>query len=151
MQLECALDQAGTYGVSVTDRNFNQTGDYTFSFNRLNTPPGAVPITYGQVVSGTHTPNAEVDFYAFTGALGDRVLVRLTGAFVPAVGIRRSDGTQLCGTDGFTSNFLQLECALDQAGTYAVSVTDRNFSQTGSYTFWLNKLNPPAEAPTIAY
>src|SRR5207244_3425789 len=141
VQLECTLDQAGSYAVSVADRNFNQTGDYTFSLNRLNSPPGGTPVAYGQVVTGTHSPSAEVDFYTFTGAIAERVLVRLTSAFVPAVGIRRPDGTPLCSGHGCASNFVQLERALDQAGTYAVSVTDRNFTQVRRCTFFWNRSN----------
>ena len=85
----------------LSDRNFTQTGDYTLSLNNLNVPTGASPIGYSQIVSGTHAPIAELDFYTFTGAIGDRVFIRLTAAFVPAVAIRRPDGTRLCSTDGF--------------------------------------------------
>src|SRR5438477_11608810 len=75
LQLECPLDQAGTYAVSVADRNFSQTGDYALSLNTLNPPTAASPIIYGQAVSGKHSPSAEVDFYHFTGSVGDRVFV----------------------------------------------------------------------------
>src|SRR5207249_440124 len=145
------LDQTGTYSVAVTDRNFTQTGDYTFSFNRLNNPPGGLPITYGQEIGRASSRDTVVDFVAFTGADGERLLVRLTGTFVPAAAVRRPDGTSLCSTDRDCSNFLQLECALDQAGTYAVSVTDRNFTQTGDYTFSFNRLNNPPGGLPITY
>src|SRR5207253_1792331 len=120
--------------IMLSDRNFTQTGDYTLSLNNLNVPAGASPIGYSQIVSGTHTPIAELDFYTFTGAIGDRVIIRMTSAFVPAAEIRRPDGTSLCSTDGYTSKFLQLECTLDRAGTHAIMVSDRNFTQTGDYT-----------------
>ena len=151
LQLECLLDVAGSYALLVTDRNFNQSGAYTFSLNRLNPPADPAPVIYGQTVTGSQDPAADLSFHSFSGAVGDRVLLRLTSAFRPHVSLRRPDGTQLCVADNQFSNFLQLECLLDVAGSYALLVTDRNFNQSGAYTFSLNRLNPPADPAPVIY
>src|SRR5205085_2222610 len=85
LQLECVLDADLIYTIVVTDRNASQTGSYTFSLSRLNPPANALPISYGKALTGTHDPSAELKLYAFTGVNGDRVVVRMAGAFLPSV------------------------------------------------------------------
>src|SRR5436853_248209 len=91
-----------------------------------------------------------MDFHTFTGATGERVFLRMTGAFIPAVAIRRPDGKIGRATCRKECKYLQLEYDQEQKGLHAIVVTDRNLSQTGDYTFSLNRLIPPAGAWMLA-
>jgi hypothetical protein len=95
-------------------------------------------VTYGQVVSGSHTPAAEVDAWTFTGATADMVAVHLTSAFQGSVWISRPDGTTLCSTVSF-SGILDLACTLDRSGAHAIWVTDRTVTEAGTYSLQLLK------------
>lgn len=135
--LECVLDAAGPHNLVVTDRNISQVGAYTFTLNRLNPPTIGTPVTYGQTASGTHDPVAELDFHTFTGAVGERIRINVTSTFLPSVSIRRPDGTQLCAGDNGSAGSLQLDCTLNSAGGHSIIITDRNLSQTGTYSLTL--------------
>src|SRR5262249_21280588 len=134
-----------------TDRNFVQTGTFSLSLNKLNPPLVSIPITYGQTVTGTHDPSAELKLYTFTRATGHRVVGRMTSVFLPTAVIRRPDGTQLCATDNAFGGVLSLECLLHVPYTPPFPSTDRNFVQTGAFSLSLNKLNPPLVSTAITY
>ncbi len=148
--LSCTLDRDGPHTVWVTDRTVTETGTYTFTLNRLNPPAISTPLAYGQVVTGTHTPSAEVDAHVFTGVTGEMVYFRMLSAFQGHAWISRPDGTTLCSAASFGGTF-ELSCTLDRDGAHTVWVTDRTVTETGTYTFTLNRLNPPAVSTPIVY
>src|SRR5207244_2647652 len=79
--------------------------------------------------------------------------LRLTSTFLPAVYLRRPDGTQLagCATDNGIAGDWKSESVLDRDGPHAFYITDRNLNQTGTYTFSLLRVNPPTTAQPLAY
>src|SRR5207249_1054248 len=112
----------------VTDRNFTQTGNYTFGLNKLNPPAGAPTIAYGNTVNGTHDPVAEIDTYLFAGTTSDSIRVQVNGAFPLSVSVRRPDGTPVCSGSNSGGN-LQVNCVLDRTGNHSILITDRDFNQ----------------------
>src|SRR2546430_12549564 len=61
--LERTFGSAGTYFLLASDDNGAEVGDYSLSLQRLNQPVGALPISYGQTLSGSLTNAAQSDAY----------------------------------------------------------------------------------------
>src|SRR5437867_10144291 len=74
----CVLDNTQPHTILISDTNGDESGDYVFTLQRVNSPPNPTPITYGESVTGTINPQVELDVYSFSGAVGDKLLLRMT-------------------------------------------------------------------------
>ncbi len=139
----CALPGTGTYSILGYDDLYGMyTGDYHIYLQRLNNPGNAVPITFGQTLTGSIVTSAEMDTYTFTASEGDRVLVRMSqtsGSLWPGVRIYGSDGTKLCEKHSPDAVIVEIAgCSLPGAGTYTILAFDDLFGMyTGNYQIYL--------------
>ena len=119
-----------------------------------------VALNFGDPPStGSITSSGDVDCFAFTGVVGDRVRVRVaktSGTLGPLVTVRRPNATVACGPAKATT--VELNCTVNAAGVWAISVEDAAGTHTGNYAIAINTLNSPhgctaltnAAAPTTA-
>ena len=153
ISLECTLDTAGAHTVLAGDRHRDGMGEYSFYLQRLNSPGGATPLTFGEVFTASLVLQSERDSYTFSGATGDVVRLdmnRTGGSINSEVDVYRPDGTELC-EDSTTGSYISLECTLDTAGTYTVLAGDRHQDGTGEYSFYLQRLNNPGGATPLTF
>src|SRR3989454_173097 len=73
----CVLDNTDPYTILVSDNFGDEIGNYVLTLQRVNSPPNPTPISYGQNIAGTISPQVELDVYSFSGAVGDKLLVRM--------------------------------------------------------------------------
>src|SRR3989442_292561 len=126
---------------------------------RVNSPPNPTPISYGQNIAGTISPQAELDVYSFSGAVGDKLLVRMlptSSSLEPQIRVFRSDGSSLCSAaNPFTngaSGLLELStCVLDNTDPHTILVSDNFGDETGNYVLTLQRTNGLANSTGIAY
>ncbi len=153
-EAECSLDTSGTHTILVADSGGNDTGTYTLYLRRPNNPVNAIPIAFGDILSGTIDPAIELDAYTFDGTAGDQVFVRMTatsGDIDPQFEVYAPDGTQLCSDSGYGSTPAEAECSLDSDGTYAILGGDRGGNDTGTYTLELQQSNNLANATPVTF
>jgi hypothetical protein len=156
LDIECGSLTGGTYSVRLAEYGADHTGAYTLYVNKLNPPAGSTAIAYDQTKSAdiSATDPSDVDFFRFTAAAGDRILVRVvqaTGSQMnPLVTIYKPDGTSAgCTTQSTT--LVDLSCGPLGAGAHAIRVSDLSVDTTGAYRIYLNRLNNAVGAPTLAY
>ncbi len=155
-ELTCVLDATGTHTLLVGDYYGSTAGTYRLSMQRTSnvTNPPPVALAYGDTVSATLSATLETDVYTFSGAAGERMLIRLLD--LPEVSnlemqfwLYRPNGTVLCGSWSYT--LAELACLLDASGTHTLLVGDLYGDLVGSYRLHLQRLNPPASAAPLAY
>ena len=144
------LSIVGTYTVLVSDGfNGTRTGDYNLYLQRLNNPGNALPLSFGQTVSGTIAIPAEMDTYTFPADAGDVILLgmsRVSGDLWQEIRLYDPDGN-LLGAES-SSHHVEVTKTLSIAGTYTVLVSDGfNGTLTGDYSISLQKL--PSPTPTV--
>jgi hypothetical protein len=147
----CALTSTGMYTLLAFDSdNAVHTGDYYLFLQRLNNAGNAVPIGFGQTLSGTIATAGETDTYTFTASAGDMVLVRMSktsGNIWPGIRVYGPDGTKLCDTYGSTTARIA-SCALASAGMYTILAFDGyNGTYAGDYSLYLQSAGPVNPAP----
>jgi hypothetical protein len=121
------LPSSGVYTlVAYEGYDGQNVGGYCLYLQRLNKPAGAVPIAYGQALTGSITSEAQMDTYSLTGKAGDRVTVRmekLTGIMWAGVRIYAPSGALLAEQRSpLVAEMAGFE--LPAAGTYTVLAFD---------------------------
>ena len=144
-QVDSTLPANGTYLVIVRDDNISDTGNFAFSWQKVNSNPGnAAALDSGQVAVGdisTTTAAPPWWYYSFTGTVGDMVTLRAartsgsTLNFNLALELYGPDGTRI-GNAGW-----QVDSTLPANGTYLVIVRDDNISDTGGFAVTRQRLN----------
>ena len=133
LELNCTLTSDGSHTISVSG-SAGQNGEYNLFLQRSNQPTDQTAIAYGQTLSDNITIAPEMDVFAFTGSIGDRVIVRMqitSGSFDPNLRIYNPNGNQLCTSDTIF-DLLELNCILTADGLHTIfAYGDSN--QTGSY------------------
>lgn len=99
VELTCTLDATGEHAIIAADLGRDETGDYCISLQRMNGPAKVIPISYGSGRTNFIYVPCAIHAYAFNGAAGDRVAVRMarTSGIFPDLRLHRPDGSQLCG------------------------------------------------------
>ena len=151
----CQLADSGTYTLMAFESfNRTNTGTYSLYLQRLNNPGRALPIGFGQTLSGTIDPGGEFDTYTFTAAANDKILARMirtTGTFAPEIKVFNAHGVEVCGNysspiAGFSG------CQLADSGTYTILAFESfNGTNTGTYSLYLQRLNNPGKALPIDF
>ena len=104
---------------------------------------GCTALTFGDppTSAGIGLPG-EQDCFTFTGAVGDRVRVRVaetSGLLQAVTTIVRPSSSVACGP----SNSTEVNCAVNAAGTWTIRVNDKGGSQTGQYAIALQRTSNP--------
>jgi hypothetical protein len=73
----CTLSMDGRHTILVGDDYGTDVGVYNLHLERLVTPVGGNTLPDAQVHPGTITAAAELDAYTFSGAVGDKLLLRV--------------------------------------------------------------------------
>ncbi|NJM41114.1 MAG: hypothetical protein HC853_10200 [Anaerolineae bacterium] len=124
-------------------------GGYRLYLQRTNNPANAATLAYGLTASGILTGAPEFIVYAFNGAVGDHLLLRLaetSNDLNPELRVYRPDGTLLCDTFSYGS-IAELNCLLDVVGTFTILLG----SNVGGYRLYLQRTNNPVYATPLAY
>jgi RHS repeat-associated protein len=141
------LPTAGTYSIFV-DPTGPRTGSITLTLTSVPADP-SVPITVdGAPVTHTITAKGQNANSTFTGSVGQRVFVNVTGNTISVVTVRlqKPDGTTLDSTTtGSSTSYIDLN-TLPTAGTYTLLV-DPNGTATGSITLTLTSVPADPTGP----
>jgi len=147
----CTLAAGGTYSVFAFDGSgLGYTGDYYLYLQRLNNPSNAVPISFGQTLSGSILSPAQMNTYTFTASPGDIVLVRATSFKLrwdylwPGIRVYDPSGVKLCEASNTAGTAEITSCVLHAGGTYSVLVFDYPYAtKTGDYYLYLQQAGVP--------
>jgi hypothetical protein len=145
---------SGTYTIHISDGfNGTLTGSYSLFLQKLNPPAGAVPIAYSQTLPGSINAPAEMDAFTFAAAAGDTVLVSLSRASGDLwQQVRLLDPTGALLNQASAPGHTELTYGISVSGAYTLLLADGfNGTMTGSYSLFLQKLDPPVNATPIAY
>ena len=148
------LSETGTYTITIFDDGANNTGDYNFTLESINSPGDITRISYGDSIVGTIDPTSDIDLYTFDAQTGDIVDLRLSDSsiildssfkiFSPS----HKEIPQVTG--GVGSAILENE-QLNETGTYTVAIFDDGANNTGDYNFTLESINNPGDVTPIRY
>lgn len=141
-RVDFRLTQAGTHAILVTDRTGDNTGTYNLSLQRVSPLPRfGTAVKYGQTVGGQNlAPAGDLDFVVFNGEPGSTISVeaaRTAGVVQPCLELYRPDGVLVAAACDPSSGVNRIDTALAQAGTHALVVRDRVYTQTGTYSVTL--------------
>jgi hypothetical protein len=140
-ELNCSVNVAGTWTITVEDAAGTRTGDYAIAIQRLNSPVDCTAISHGAApTAATIASPAEMDCYTFSGVPENEIRVRVaetSGTLVARNDLVRPDGTTVCAA---TTN-TDLTCPLDATGTHTIFVADNAGSQTGDYAIAMRRLD----------
>jgi hypothetical protein len=150
-EINCSINAAGTWTITVQDAAGTRTGNYRIAIQRLNNPVGCTAISSGATpTNGFIGSAAEMDCFTFTGAVGGRFRVRVaetSGTLGARDDVVRLDGTTVCAA---TTN-LDLTCPLDAAGTHTIIVADNGGTQTGNYAIAIRRLDSNSGCTTLTF
>jgi hypothetical protein len=153
----CTITSAGTHTILAAETNGKDTGGYYLNIQRLNNPVNAVPIAFGQTLSGSIALPTQSDPYTLAANAGDKVLFRMSassGNLNPGIYLYGSDGshlTYLLCTRIYTHFPETIICSLTDTGIYSIFLGDYYGSKTGEYYFYIQRLNNPGNAVSIAF
>ena len=144
------LPSDGTYSVLAGSWEPTVGGGYSLHLQRVSDPANPTSISYGDTVSGTIDPRAEMDPYTFIGSAGDIVLVRMW-SWAPVVWLYDQDGSYLTGDQGeVESSFAHIfDYTLPSDGTYTILAG--RWLETGGYSLHLQRVSDPANSTSISY
>jgi len=112
-----------------------------------------IPMTYGQIVTGSILTVGQVVSYTFTAEAGDVVLIgmgKVSGSFWQGISLYDPDGNLLNETS--SPSHAELTKTLSVSGTYTILAYDGyNGTWTGSYALYLQRLNNPADAAILLF
>src|SRR5262249_24796401 len=150
VEVQCLLDATGAYTLTAADAVGDKAGGYGIHLQRTNAPVNATAINFGGAGPGTLDLPAEVEAYSFSGAAGDKILLRMarsSGDIQPRAYIYRPDGTVLCGSEGLW--FTETPCVLDATGTHAFLAAGANGFSTGAYGVEVQRTSGPGNAAPL--
>ncbi len=146
--LRQVLPSSGTYTVSLSDASSDEIGDYRILLERLfPRSPTTKALVQGVTHNDTIDPLGEWDFYAFSGSVGDNIIIEaraLDTAMEPCFSLYRPDGSLMdsspCATNRYTQ---QLSVVLDQRGIHYLHIQDASTDEIGSYDIVLQCIVGP--------
>lgn len=151
----CLISDPGSYKIYAGDYGNTQTGNYLISLQRLNNPVNASPLAFGQTLSSNISNAAELDAFTFSGVAGDRVMIAgaiTLGLIDPQIRLYRPGGTMICEAFYGTGGMAEInDCALPVDGTYTILFADYQYTETGNYGIYLQRLNNPGNASALTY
>jgi len=112
--------------------------------------PNCPVLEFGAAVNGSIQSAGQVDCYAFSGAAGDRVRVRVVetnGSLFAQTRVLRPDGTEVCGRNVYRES----TCVLDTTGTHLLTVRDEYGTALGKYSATLQRVNDPVGCSVLRY
>ena len=111
-------------------------------------------INFGQTIECSISAIAELDTYRFMATGNDIIQVRVTrisDTLRPRARVINPNGTQVCGDDSGNPVTWIDRCQITSTGTYSLRVDDTFTSNKGGYTVYIQRLNNPGNAQSIAF
>ena len=146
---DCKLEKDGKYTILLSDINGDSTGNYSFYFQKLNSPT-ATEINYNHSIVASISPSTEMDEYSFYGNANDIVLCRMIfhqDNLDPAIQIFDAIGMNLTRCEMKVNNgtydrkAAESTCKLIHNGNYTIFLSDLNGDSTGNYSFSFKRSN----------
>ena len=145
-QRTCAIDSTGSYTILVRDDPFLglETGTYALAIQRLNSPVGCTPLSFGAApFVGSITTAQEIDCYTFSGAPGGQIQIAApvtAGTNARTWDVFDPSGQLVCSLTPDNP-----PCPLADTGTYAILVESisTGFVATFDYAVAIQRLNNP--------
>ncbi|MDJ0838131.1 MAG: hypothetical protein QNK37_16565 [Acidobacteriota bacterium] len=145
-----SIPETGVYSLQALDYGREHSGDYKLRLNRLNNPPGAIPLNFGETFSGDIQKN--VDTFSFTAIAGDRIHAYMKSTAVdPGIYLFGPDGITIANDYEQTWGLAQFWATAPTTGVYAVQALDYGRENSGDYELQLNRLNNPAGAVQLEF
>lgn len=149
IQIDQTLTKAGIYRIIVTEDGNNDIVQYNLSLTRMYPfQAGAVGIKYGQVLSDEINPQTDLDWFVFSGTMGDQIrlnAVKTGGGYYASVcfEVYQPDTTLLatktCGVNPL------LDATLTQTGTYRILVSEDGNNDVVTYNLGAQCLSGPCK------
>ncbi|MEO1626009.1 MAG: hypothetical protein AAFV25_12695, partial [Bacteroidota bacterium] len=141
-----AIDAEGMYTIVVSDQRYNDTGDYSFSFLKLNSVDCATKIDCNGVLKASLDERAEVDTYVFEGTEGDRLLAFMRGevkGIESDLQLYDAQGTLVASSEARGRLARLGAFTLPSTGLYTLLAKDGNGNDTGNYFLTMRYVNEP--------
>jgi hypothetical protein len=157
INLDANLTSTGTYTLSVSDVNSDESGNYSLHIDAYPPTDNWVGFAYDLPVLEELGHVSDMDFLAFSGAAGTeiRLTVRsLTGGLDPQLEVWDPQGNLISDTfcNGSYSSLCttSADLSLSMTGIYRVGLTDVGWNETGNYDLGVSCLfgDCPTEAPS---
>jgi len=148
---DCTLLSNGTHTIMIKDFGGTNTGAYRFYIQRLNSPVGCTGMTFNAPpVAGSFTVAAQENCYQFSGVVGDIIrldIAETSGAIATYWQVLDSGGTVVCDWEIIPPT----DCTLLSSGTHTVMIKDFGGTNTGTYRFYIQRLNSPVSCTGVAF
>jgi hypothetical protein len=150
--IDATLTTAGVYTVVVSDNGNDETGAYNLTYQRLDQPCNATPLTCGQTLSGVLTIPGQQYFHTFTAEASDPVTIRMAvtaGAMNPSLELFGPDGASIASEYTDWGTYASLDKLLPATGVYTVIASDAGNDEAGHYRLIWQHLSDPCNATEL--
>ena len=147
-ELTTTAPVTGTYLLTVSDENGDNTGTYTLFTQRPNNPANTTPLTFGVPVNaGTSTNGADLDTYTFSGTAGESTAGPDAGTgYTTKLRLYAPNGTLI--QQAAEGVFSDISLTLPATGTYVLIASDNAVNTIRSlYPSGRSHLRPPSLPP----
>jgi len=145
------LEKGGEFILSISDYNQAGSGDYAFTLQRLNNPGGAEILNFGQVTTARISTPTAINVYSFQAQEGDYILMPFAkvgiGDFCPYVAIYDEEGNKI--REKSATSTASISHRFSRTGRYTIVIHDTGYTNTGSYSFTIQRLNNPGGAEEL--
>ncbi|MEM9917705.1 MAG: GEVED domain-containing protein [Bacteroidota bacterium] len=141
-----AITETGTYTLLVSDQRYNDVGDYSLSFLKLNSVECGAKIDCDQTIEATLEERAEVDTYVFDGIEGDRLVVFMRGGvkeLEASMELYDEDGELVAASESMGRLARIGAVSLPSTGKYTLLAKDANNNDVGNYFLTMRYANEP--------
>ncbi len=150
----CAATSSGTFTLRVDDQAGSGTGNYKVYLQKLNAVGNALPVAFGQIITGTLASAIEGDAFTLEMARDDQAILRLVrtaGNYRPQLRVYNQAGTLVCGNYTVGTPVNLEPCSITESGTYAILVDNQQLAATGDYALHIQKRNLPGSTTALQF
>jgi hypothetical protein len=157
--MEVTLTNTGPYFIFASDRLRHNSGRYFLSLYKLNSVEDAIPVSYGETVTGTIDKPGRAIAYRLEPRAGD--LVRIVMRKAPGSNTTLNPNLELRlisdrllwrdfapAADGQSAT---LEAEIVNDGSYLLLAEDADQANTGAYGLSVSRITPPDQPRRIEY
>ncbi len=145
-----SVDSTDQFSVFIFDANGNDTGEYGFTYQDLNSDCGNIHATQKEYVHSAISKNAEIHAMRIGMAAGDGLVCKalaLNQGFETKVEIYDPHGQKIAGNRvSGKANDLIIPTVLDE-GMYTILLSDDRANDKSEYHFSISLINPDCAYP----
>ena len=154
------LNEPGNYYLIAKMKPEMAPGSYGLYLESLINPGTITYLSYNESITASISNITEMDLYSFTGSDGDKIIVRYKGWYhicgpstvcgsIAKIIICHANGTFITSQSSSVSG--EITTQLPESGSYLIIFQDSGNDETGTYTLYLTKLNPPPAATPVPF